>query len=72
MQADAYAQTQGLTLVGYYHANQCIENVDLGSLGKKIAEKIQSHTPQACALLVGACQAKHCPGGVASLRVNGV
>lgn len=52
IQADAYAQSQGLILVGYYHANACIDDVELGSLGKKIAERIQSHTHQACALLV--------------------
>ena len=55
LQADAYALSQGLTLVGYYQANQCIKDLELGALGKKIAEKIQSQTPQACALLVGAC-----------------
>ena len=59
LQADAYALSQGLTLVGYYHANQCIKDVELGALGKKIAERIQSHTPQACALLVGAAFPAH-------------
>ncbi len=52
MQADAYAQSQGLTLVGYYHANECISDVELGPLGKRIADRIHSHTPEACALLV--------------------
>jgi len=52
VQADTYAQSQGLTLVGYYHANECITDVELGPLGKRIADRIHSHTPEACALLV--------------------
>lgn len=51
-QADAFARSKGLQLVGYYQANAHIDDVELGSAGKKITERIQSHTPQACALLV--------------------
>lgn len=52
IQADAYAHSKGLQLVGYYQANAHIEDLDLGAAGKKIAERIQSHTHQACAVLV--------------------
>lgn len=52
MQADAYARSKGLQLVGYYQANELIADVELGGVGKKITERIQSHASEACALLV--------------------
>lgn len=56
MQADVYAQNQGLSLVGYYHANERIDDLDLGPAARKIADKIYANTPQSCALLVNASQ----------------
>ena len=53
LQAEAYAHSKGLQLVGYYHANERLSDLDLGPAGRKIADRIQVHTPQACALLVG-------------------
>ena len=54
MQAEAFARSKGLQLVGYYQANEQIADLELGGIGKKVTERIQSHAPDACALLV--CQ----------------
>ena len=54
VQAEAFARSKGLQLVGYYQANEQIADVELGGIGKKVTERIQSHAPEACALLV--CQ----------------
>eukprot|EP00884_Botryococcus_braunii_P022229 jgi/Botrbrau1/8690/Bobra.0311s0005.1 len=52
IQIDAYAKENGLQIVGYYHANERLTDVDLGQVARKIADKIQQRTPEACVLLV--------------------
>ena len=52
LQADAYAQSQGMVLVGYYHANERIDDLELGPAARKIADRIHANSPQSCALLV--------------------
>lgn len=54
-QVDEYYATQaeGLSIVGYYHANERYDDVDLGPAAKKVADKIAQYVPQAAVLLVG-------------------
>lgn len=52
IQAEAFARSKGLQLIGYYQANEQIADVELGGIGKKITERIQSYAPEGCALLV--------------------
>lgn len=51
-QVEAYAAEKGLTIVGYYHANERLDDNELSAVAKKIADKIQSYLPPACVLLV--------------------
>ena len=51
-QVDAYAEGQGLKVVGYYHANERPEDLELGPTARRIADKIQSFVPTACVLMV--------------------
>ncbi len=54
VQVDAYARQQGIEVVGYYHANERLTDLELGSVARKIADRIQQRAPRACALLVRA------------------
>jgi len=54
LQVDAYARQRGLEVMGYYHANACLTDLELGPVARKIADRIQQRTPHACALLVRA------------------
>ena len=49
---EEHCQQQGLAIVGYYHANEYMDDMELPVSAKKIASKIASHCPQAAALLV--------------------
>jgi hypothetical protein len=51
-QVEEHCQQQGLAIVGYYHANEYMDDMELPVSAKKIASKIASHCPQAAALLV--------------------
>lgn len=53
-QVSSYAQQQSLQLVGYYHANERFDDTELGSSARKVADKLYSHSPAACAVLVKA------------------
>lgn len=52
VQIDAFAKQNGMEIVGYYHANERLTDTELGQVARKIADKIQQKTPQACVLLV--------------------
>eukprot|EP00850_Spirogloea_muscicola_P011760 SM000074S21670 [mRNA] locus=s74:232010:233372:- [translate_table: standard] len=41
-----------LAIVGYYHANERFDDVELGSVARTIADHIARHCPEACALLL--------------------
>lgn len=56
-QVEAYAAEKKLSIVGYYHANERLDDKELGAVAKKIADKIQSYCPSACVLLVSARRA---------------
>jgi hypothetical protein len=51
-QVEAHCQEQGLIIVGYYHANEGMDDTDLPAAAKKIASKIHAQCPHAAALLV--------------------
>lgn len=53
MQVSSYAkQQQDLELVGYYHANERLNDSDLGTPARKVADKLYSNNDVACTLLV--------------------
>mmetsp|Transcript_1629 Transcript_1629/g.3374 ORF Transcript_1629/g.3374 Transcript_1629/m.3374 type:complete len:196 (-) Transcript_1629:1091-1678(-) len=54
-QIEAHFTDQGLSIVGYYHANERLRDQEMASVGKKVADKIASRCPEAVALLVD-CQ----------------
>jgi len=52
-QVDAFCKSEGkLKVVGYYHANERLNELDLKPAARKIADKIQQQTTQAVTLLV--------------------
>lgn len=51
--------------MGYYHANEYMDDMELPVSAKKIASKIASHCPQAAALLVKHRPAPYLGSGVA-------
>ncbi len=42
----------GLSIVGYYHANECFDDYELSSIARKIGDHIARYCPQAGILLV--------------------
>lgn len=53
MLADEYCSLHPhLSIVGYYQANEMVNDLELGVFGRKIAEKISSHSTEAVALLI--------------------
>lgn len=54
-QIEAHFTDQGLSIVGYYHANERLRDQEMASVGKKVADQIASRCPEAVALLVD-CQ----------------
>lgn len=53
MQADEHCKASGtLELVGYYQANELSDDLELGTFGRKIADKIRAQCPSSIMLLV--------------------
>ena len=53
LQVDAFCDLNGnLQVVGYYHANERLNELDLKPAARKIADRIQQRVPQAVTLLV--------------------
>jgi hypothetical protein len=52
LQVDAFAKQNDLEIVGYYHANERLTDLELGPVARKIADRIQQRIPQACIFLV--------------------
>ncbi|GLJ55650.1 hypothetical protein SUGI_1195210 [Cryptomeria japonica] len=54
IQAEEYftSKGDGLCIVGYYHANERYEDLELSSLAKKIGDHISRYFPQAAILLL--------------------
>ena len=50
--ADEYCQQNGLQIVGYYQANELVDDLDLGPFGKRICDKIRSQVPAVAVFIV--------------------
>ena len=50
--ADEYCAAKDLKIVGYYQANEVVDDLDLGPFGKKIAEKVRAQSPGGAAVLL--------------------
>jgi hypothetical protein len=51
-QVDEYCASTGLTIVGYYHANERSADCELGHLARKVGERLQSRFNSAVIALV--------------------
>lgn len=56
-QADVYATSLGLAIVGYYHANEVKGDNELGHVARKVGEKIHARCPAACIVIVDGSRA---------------
>lgn len=52
-QIEEYYGAQGLSIVGYFHANERFDDIELGNAAKNIGDHIYKYLPQAALLLVG-------------------
>ena len=52
---DAHSRAQGLSVVGYYHANSGLGDTDLGLAARKVAERLPQQGGPARAVLVSVC-----------------
>ncbi|XP_009393079.2 ER membrane protein complex subunit 8/9 homolog [Musa acuminata AAA Group] len=52
IQIEEHFETQGLSVVGYYHANERHDDVELGNAAKKIGDHIFRYFPRAAVLLL--------------------
>lgn len=53
LQVDVLCQSRaGLRVVGYYHANESMTDVDLRPFARRLADRIQQQQKQAITLLV--------------------
>mmetsp|Transcript_36805 Transcript_36805/g.59514 ORF Transcript_36805/g.59514 Transcript_36805/m.59514 type:complete len:202 (+) Transcript_36805:214-819(+) len=43
-----------MSIVGYYQGNERQDDVELSTLGRRIADRIQSYSPPACVLMINA------------------
>lgn len=47
-----YSKANGLRIIGYYEANECVDDEALSLVGQKISEQILKAEPEAFALVV--------------------
>ncbi|XP_068669835.1 ER membrane protein complex subunit 8/9 homolog [Aristolochia californica] len=52
LQVEEYFKSEGLIVVGYYHANERYDDSELGNVPKKIGDQIFRYFPQAAILLL--------------------
>ncbi|XP_076897033.1 ER membrane protein complex subunit 8/9 homolog [Bidens hawaiensis] len=69
---EEYYSAQGLSIVGYFHANERFDDLELGSVARNIADHVYRYFPQAAVLLLdnrklGALQNKKDTGPVIQL-----
>ena len=56
VQVDAFCRSQpGLKVIGYYHANELLRELDLKPVARRVADKIQQQQGHAVILLVRHC-----------------
>ncbi|KAK1440199.1 hypothetical protein QVD17_06024 [Tagetes erecta] len=49
---EEYYSSQGLSIVGYFHANERFDDLELGTVARNIADHIYRYFPQAAVLLL--------------------
>ncbi|CAI9288711.1 unnamed protein product [Lactuca saligna] len=49
---EEYYSSQGLSIVGYFHANERFDDLELGTVAKNIADHVHRYFPQAVVLLL--------------------
>ncbi|XP_071725714.1 ER membrane protein complex subunit 8/9 homolog [Rutidosis leptorrhynchoides] len=49
---EEYYRSQGLSIVGYFHANERFDDIELGTVARNIADHIHRYFPQAAVLLL--------------------
>ncbi|KAL4554676.1 hypothetical protein LXL04_037278 [Taraxacum kok-saghyz] len=49
---EEYYSSQGLSIVGYFHANERFDDLELGTVAKNIADHVYRYFPQAAVLLL--------------------
>ncbi|KAK9837647.1 hypothetical protein WJX74_002123 [Apatococcus lobatus] len=52
IQAELAAKQQGLEVVGYYHVNQRLNDLELGPVARRLADRIYQSNSDSCVLLV--------------------
>lgn len=69
-QAAEICEQRSLQVVGYYQANELVDDMELGPFGKKLCDKIRTDCPTPAVLLVTAAAPKStCLGTCAHLPV---
>lgn len=46
------ARKEGLVIVGYYHANELFDDLELSPVARKVGDRIAQYCPEAVILLV--------------------
>jgi hypothetical protein len=59
--ADEHCAAKGLKIVGYYQANEVVDDLELGPNGKKISDKIRTQTPAAAVLMLDGAKMRPTP-----------
>lgn len=52
MQVEIYTSQRGLSIVGYYHANELLKDSSVSDTVQAIASKIAQHCDKSCLLMV--------------------
>ncbi|KAJ6834837.1 putative ER membrane protein complex subunit 8/9-like protein [Iris pallida] len=63
IQVEEHFSAEGLTIVGYYHANERHDDADLGSAAKRIGDHIFRYFPRAAVLLLDNTKLEALPKG---------
>ncbi|WOL13061.1 ER membrane protein complex subunit [Canna indica] len=63
MQIEEHFEAKGLSVVGYYHANERHDDEELGNPGKKIGDHIFRYFPRAAVLLLDNAKLAKLPSG---------
>ena len=68
--ADEYCSAKSLDIVGYYQANEVVDDMELGPYGKKLADKIRSQQKNAAILLLDGAKMHPAPGDLRLVTVG--
>lgn len=69
--ADEHCKLRGgISVVGYYQANELSDDMELGVFGKKIADKIRTHCAHAAILLIDGAKMRPTPSDLRLVQVG--